>query len=317
MTGSSWVGDGTVGLDLRDLYRWCSIAADDLAGHPELRVPLRICAGAAELAQLMAGELADAVTEAAAAGTTLRAIIPCGPRGWYQPFTKLVNSRRISLAHLVVFHMDECLDWQARPLPAGHPYNFRSVMEANFYAPVDPELRVPEANRFWPAPGTVDQIAGLLADDPADLVYGGWGQDGHVAYNQARRQPYSPASLTELRSSTVRVQENNADTIVALSQREFGGGYQFVPPMSVTLGMREILAAKRIRLFSDTGSWKQTALRVGLFSAPTPEYPITLLQEHDDALLTATWDTATHPIAAHPEWDLGLLCAPPGMAPTS
>jgi glucosamine-6-phosphate deaminase len=295
-----------MGLDLRDLHRWCRVATDDLEGHPDLRTPLRICADAAEMAQLMARELTEAVTEAAAAGTTLRAIIPCGPRGWYRPFTDLVNSQRISLSHLTVFHMDECLDWQARPLPAGHPYNFRAFMEANFYGPIAPELQVPEASRIWPTPANVDQIAGMLAEDPADLAYGGWGQDGHVAYNQARRQPYRQVSLEELRGSTVRVQENNADTLVALSQREFGGAYQFVPPMSVTLGMREILGARRIRLFSDTGSWKQTALRVGLFSAPTPEYPITLLQEHDDALLTATRETATHPVALHPEWDLGL-----------
>jgi glucosamine-6-phosphate deaminase len=76
--------------------------------------------------------------------------------------------------------------------------------------------------------------------------------------------------------------------------------------MSVTLGMKECLSAKKIRLFSDTGSWKQTALRVALFSPLTPEYPITFLQEHPDALLTATIETASHPISEHPEWDLGL-----------
>lgn len=300
-----------MGLDLRDLHRWCSVATDDLESHPEARTPLRICADAAQMAQLMARELADAVSEAAATGRELRVIIPCGPRGWYQPFADLVNAERISLAGLVVFHMDECLDWQGRALPRAHPYNFRSFMEASFYGPIDAELRVRENSRHWPRPANVDEIAAMLAAAPADLAYGGWGQDGHVAYNQARRHPYSPVSLDELRNSTVRVQENNADTVVALAQREFGGAYQFVPPMSVTLGMREILGAKRIRLFSDTGSWKQTALRIGLFSEPTPEYPITLLQEHGDALLTATRETATHPIALHPEWDLGLLWARP------
>ena len=76
--------------------------------------------------------------------------------------------------------------------------------------------------------------------------------------------------------------------------------------MSVTLGMREILAARQVRLFSDTGAWKQTALRVALFAPPTTEYPITLLGEHGDALLTATIATARHPISEHGEWDLGL-----------
>ncbi len=74
--------------------------------------------------------------------------------------------------------------------------------------------------------------------------------------------------------------------------------------MSVTLGMRECLSARRVRVFSDTGSWKQTALRVALFAEPTPEYPMTLLQGHPDALVTATLDTARHPISEHPEWEL-------------
>ena len=104
----------------------------------------------------------------------------------------------------------------------------------------------------------------------------------------------------------MRIQENNLDTIIALAQRTFGSAYQFVPPMSVTLGIKECLAAKKVRLFSDTGSWKQTALRVALFAPPTAEYPITLLQDHPDALLTATVQTATHPVSEHPEWDLGL-----------
>jgi glucosamine-6-phosphate deaminase len=178
-------------------------------------------------------------------------------------------------------------------------------MERHFYGPVPTELNVPIANRHWPEPPRLAEITADLLDRPADLVYGGWGQDGHVAYNQSRRSPLSQVTVEEVRASTARVQDNNVDTVVALAQRTFGGAYQFVPPMSVTLGMREILAAERIRLFSDTGSWKQTALRVALFSAVTAEYPITLLQEHPDALLTATVETARHPIAEHPEWDLG------------
>jgi glucosamine-6-phosphate deaminase len=75
--------------------------------------------------------------------------------------------------------------------------------------------------------------------------------------------------------------------------------------MSVTLGLKECLSAKKVRLFSDTGSWKQTALRVALFGPVIAEYPMTLLQEHPDALLTATIETAKHPISENPDWDFG------------
>jgi glucosamine-6-phosphate deaminase len=295
-----------VTIDKRNLLRWCRVPVDDLVGHPDLKIPLRVCADPAEMADLMARELADAIREAAEHDAGFRVIIPCGPRAWYAVFAEIVNREQISLSHVSVFHMDETLDWEGKLLPRSHPYSFRGFMEEHFYESIDPSLRVPVRQRYWLEPGNVAEIAAVLAEEAAHLAYGGWGQDGHVAYNQARRQPYSPLALEELRASTVRVQENNADTVWALAQRELGGAYQFVPPMSVTLGIREILAARKVRLFSDTGAWKQTALRVALFSDPTPEYPITLLQEHDDALLTATRDTATHPIALHPEWDMGV-----------
>jgi len=288
----------------RDLVEWCRVPAAALEAHPGRRIPLRIVADSAEMGQLMARELADLVERQNAQGLPTRAIVPCGPSSWYAPWTTLVNERRLSLTRLSVFHMDECLDAQGHPLSPRHPYNFRAFMERHFYGEIAPDLNVPEEQRFWLLPATMERVRAALDATPVDLTLGGWGQDGHVAYNQARRHPFQRPSLDELAASTIRIQENNVDTIVALGQRTFGAAYQFVPPMSVTLGMRECLAATRIRLFSDTGAWKQTALRVALFSEPTPEYPITLLQRHPDALLTATAETARHPIAEHPEWEL-------------
>jgi glucosamine-6-phosphate deaminase len=286
-----------------ELLEWCAIPRDQLVAHPKRRLPLRLCAGHVEMAELMAVELVDEIAAARERGQHLRLIIPCGPSGWYQPFTSLINRRRVEMDHITVFHMDECLDWQGKTLPTAHPYSFRGFMQRNFYDPVDAALQVPLGQRRWPTASTLDDIAAELAAQPADLVYGGWGQDGHVAYNQARRNPFSALSLDDLRCSTVRIQENNADTIIALSQRSLGGAYQLVPPMSITLGMKQILSARKIRLFSDTGAWKQTALRIALFSPPTPEYPITLLQEHPDVQLTATHETADHPVSTHPEWE--------------
>ena len=74
--------------------------------------------------------------------------------------------------------------------------------------------------------------------------------------------------------------------------------------MSITLGIKECLSAKKVRVYSDTGSWKQTALRVALFSEPVAEYPLTLLQRHPDAVITATEETARHPISEHTDWEL-------------
>jgi len=289
-----------------ELARWCGISYDKLENHPEAKTPFRLCADSAEMGMIMARELVDQIEQHNDAGRSLRAIIPCGPACWYDPFTQLVNNEQVSLERLVVFHMDECLDWQGNDLPLSHPYSFRGFMEEQFYGPLDAHLSVPEENRHWLDAGNVEEVRDAIWSEPIDLTYGGWGQDGHIAYNQARREPYSCLTMDDIRNSTVRMQYNNTDTILALAQRTFGTAYQFVPPMSVTLGVKECLSAKKVRLFSDTGAWKQTALRVALFGPLTPEYPMTLLQEHPDALLTATVDTARHPVSEHPEWDLGL-----------
>lgn len=288
----------------QELYKWCRIPYEQLEDHPDKKVPLRIVKDSEEMGILMATEMAEEIAANNAKNKETRAIIPCGPACWYKPFTDLVNAESISLENFIVFHMDECLDWQGRELPRKHPYSFRGFMEKHFYEPVKPKLGVPVENRNWLNANNIPEIRAKITEAPIDITYGGWGQDGHVAYNQTRRHPFSHLTIEDLKNSTIRVQENNLDTIIALAQRTFGSAYQFVPPMSVTLGMKECLSANKVRLFSDTGAWKQTALRVALFGPLTPEYPITLCQEHPDVVLTATIETATHPVSENPDWEL-------------
>jgi glucosamine-6-phosphate deaminase len=291
-------------VDTRELLRWCAIPAHELPGHGDLRVRYRQVADSNEMGELMARELVETIEENNRLERQTRAIIPCGPTCWYSPFRAMVNANGVSLKRLQVFHMDECLNWEGQPLPKRHPYNFRSFMEANFYGGIHPDLAVPVGQRHWLLPSTMEEIRSAINEAPIDITIGGWGQDGHVAYNQARRHPFHHVTLDQISNSSIRIQENNIDTIVALAQRSFGSAYQLVPPMSITLGMRECLSAKKVRVYSDTGAWKQTALRVALFSEPTPEYPMTLLQTHPDAIVTATLETSRHPVSENPDWEL-------------
>jgi glucosamine-6-phosphate deaminase len=290
-------------ISKKDLYNWCKIPVEKLINHPERKVPFRLVGDSKEMGEVMARDFVEEIKSANEKGNDLRAIVPCGPKCWYAPFSRIVNEEKVSLRNLTVFHMDECLNWQGKLLPKNDPYNFRTFMEKHFYGDILPEFAVPVEQRFFPTPASIDTIKAKIAEADIDITLGGWGQDGHIAYNQTRRHPFSKISIEELRNSELRLQENNLDTIIALAQRTFGAAYQFVPPMSITLGLKECLSAKKVRLYSDTGAWKQTALRVALFSEETVEYPITLLQTHPDALITATYETATHPIAENPDWE--------------
>jgi glucosamine-6-phosphate deaminase len=296
----------TTNISPKDILEWCRIPYTDLEKHPRRKIPFRICKDSEDMGQIMSRELVDLIRKNNEQGKPTHAIIPCGPLCWYKPFTDLVNSESVNLKRLVVFHMDECLDWQGKLLPENHPQNFRTYMEKYFYEPVTTPLHVPEANRNYLLPDNLDEIREKIASTDIDITYGGWGQDGHVAFNQARRNPYSQLTIDDIRNSTVRFQDNNIDTVIALAHRSFGSAFQLVAPMSVTLGIKECLSAKKVRLFSDTGAWKQTALRIALFGPLTPDFPMTLLQDHPDTLLTATIETSRHPISEHPEWDFGI-----------
>lgn len=291
-------------MDKRKLYQWCAVPSEELMGHPERKVPLRIVKNAKELGEVMARDFVEDIKLANQEGREYKAIVPCGPKEWYAPFARMVNEEQVSLRRVTVFHMDENLDWEGKMLHPEDPSNFQTFMRRYFYGPVREELAVPEEQRFFLTPENYRQISDRILNTEIDYTLGGWGQDGHVAFNQARRDPYSTVSLEELRESTARIQNNNTDTILALAHRSFGAAWQFMPPMSLTLGIKECFRAKKIRVYSATGAWKQTALRVALFSETTPEYPMTLLQEHPDARITATQETADHPVSHHPEWKI-------------
>ena len=101
----------------KELVEWCKIPYSALESHPQLKVPFRLCRDSDEMGRIMARELIDEIKTHNQRGELTRAIIPCGPSCWYKPFTDMVDQEKVSLKGLVVFHMDECLNWQGRELP--------------------------------------------------------------------------------------------------------------------------------------------------------------------------------------------------------
>ena len=86
------------------------------------------------------------------------------------------------------------------------------------------------------------------------------------------------------------------DTIISHAERSNGGNPFAVPSLAITLGMRELLGARRIRLYTETGSWKQTILRILLFSEPTVDYPATLVRGHSDVQVVVDAASAQCPM---------------------
>ena len=51
-------------MDLKQLYAWCAMPAEELEGHPELKVPFRLVPDSAAMGRLLAEELVSDVETA-------------------------------------------------------------------------------------------------------------------------------------------------------------------------------------------------------------------------------------------------------------
>lgn len=278
------------------LFAWCRIPPEQLPNHPNAKVKLRILAQPADVHADIAATMIDELNSNNTANKMTRWILPCGPRGQYPIFTARVNNERISLKRLHAFHMDDHLDWQGRHLSLDHPYSYQGWMTRHFYGEIDPALNVPLEQRHFPNISRLDEMAEKMKQvGGIDSVFGGIGYRGHIAFNEPPRSAWYRISKEEFRDCTTRVLALNDDTLIALSQRGAGGCTDVIPPMVITVGMRELLSARRVRLYSETGAWKQTVIRILLFGNISPEIPVTYVQEHPDCVVTVDAATAACP----------------------
>lgn len=226
------------------------------------------------------------------AGRPTRLILPLGPRGQFPILARICNERRISWERTHVFFMDEYLDWQGRPIPVEHPLSFEGFARQNFFSLLDEPLRLPESQLRFPHPLKLDELAAEIdAAGGIDSCYGGIGIHGHIAFNEPPTVGLWRVSAEEFRNSMPRVVFLNPETVTMGAARWTGGDVGSFPSMAVTLGMKQLLSARRMRLYCDGGSWQRAALRAALLAEPSVEYPVSLARDHRDLLIIA--DRAT------------------------
>ena len=273
---------------------YLTISVEDL---PQLSpVTIQILPDPASLFHRLARSIADEIKGKNAAGLPTRLILPVGPAGQYPILAEICNHERISLRNTHTFNMDEYCDWQGRWIPRDHPLSFRGIMQRKFFDLIDYDLRIPAEQIHFPDPLDLDQISQDIRDvGGIDTCYGGIGYHGHIAFNEPPITRWSQVSVEAFKNSKTRIVPLAEDTIVMNSIRNTGGNPRNFPPMGVTLGMADILAAQRIRIYCPGGAWQRHAVRVALFGKPCVEYPATLLQDHPDYCLYMDLETAEPP----------------------
>lgn len=234
---------------------------------------------------------------AAAAGQPCRLIVPVGPRGQYAEFVRLCLEQSVRLEHLHLFAMDEYLDGHGRWLPADHPLSLRGWL-LRALAPLrscglDLEaITFPDPQRPAAYTEAIEQAGGV------DACFGGIGVHGHVAFNEPPDLRHGAPDPDILAAAPTRVVSLTPETIVMNSIRANGGDLAAFPSQAVTVGLAEIRAARRLRLYGDGGAWQRSVLRRALFAPPDVAWPVTLLSGHPDYTLTVDADTAAPTLGA-------------------
>ncbi len=250
----------------------------------QAKIPFRLLPDIPTLLEHFARSIADEIKLHNERGEPTRLILPVGPVKHYPKLVEITNREHISWKNVHVFQMDEFLDWQGRLIPESHPLSFVGFMRGELFAKIDAELRLPEGQYHFPHPFRIDEISEQI--DKAggvDCCYGGIGYHGHVAFNEPPISRWHKVPVEELRESLTRVVSLGADSIVVQSIGSAGGDSGAIPPMAVTLGMKDILASRKIRVYLGGGERHRAIFRIAVAGEVSTDYPATLMQGHPDA----------------------------------
>lgn len=230
-----------------------------------------------DMAETMLSEIGAAV----ATGHAATLIVPVGPVEQYPTLAKLANDRRIDLRDVCFINMDEYLDDDDHWIDRDHPLSFRGFMDRLFYERLDRELAPRPENRVFPDPADCDAIGQLIdRRGGVDVCFGGIGINGHIAFNEPPG-PDENVSDEEFARLPTRVLSLSCETRT-INGVTVGGEPSVVPRRAVTVGMKECLAARKLRFFCSR-PWQSAVVRRALHGPVGAACPASFMRTHPDA----------------------------------
>ncbi|MSU49677.1 MAG: glucosamine-6-phosphate isomerase [Opitutus sp.] len=274
------------------MFDHLQISAADLGRGTAVKVRVAgdMVATACDLAEAMKQEILAAQHRGGAA--TL--IVPVGPIDQYPLLARMIDDERIDCREVMFINMDEYLTADDDYVPADHPLSFRGYMDRAFYRRLDSALAPRPANRVFPEPRDGGRLQQLIAQrGGVDACFGGIGINGHLAFNEPP-EPGAELGVEEFAELPTRALSLSRETRT-INSVTVGGEIGIVPRRAVTVGMKEILAARRLRFYCNR-PWQSAVVRRVLHGPITSACPASLLRRHPDAMITVADYVAAPPI---------------------
>ncbi len=273
---------------MRDIM---SIPPEELGKGSPIKV--EILERRADVANDFARVMAAKIRENNALGKPTAFILPVGPTGQYRRLARLCNLEGLSCRNLITINMDEYCLADGRWVPFDHPMGFRGFMEREFFSLLDDDKKVRQENIVFPDPQDLEALPRRIEDvGGVDIAFGGIGINGHIAFNEAMSE--EEISAEEFRELSTRLIDLAAETVAINAATGVGGDLKAVPPKAVTVGMKEILAARQLHFYLDW-PWQRAVVRRALHGPVTPAFPASFLQTHPQSTITMSAEVAALP----------------------
>jgi glucosamine-6-phosphate deaminase len=273
------------------LPEYLAVSAADLGKGQPVRV--RIGGDQAWLAEDLAKAMLEEIEQGEATGQGATLIVPVGPVDQFPILAQKINEQKISCARALFINMDEYLDEDDEWVPEEHPLSFRGYMDRAFYSLLDPDLAPPLENRIFPDPQKLEALSELISNrGGVDACFGGIGINGHLAFNEPP-EPGETMSAEQFAALRTRVLNLSRETRT-INSVTVGGELAVIPTRAITVGMKEILASRRLRFYCNR-PWQSAVVRRALHGPITSACPASLLRTHPDAMLTVVDYVAAPP----------------------
>lgn len=202
------------------------------------------------------------------------------PLGMYKELVRRHSAEGLDFSTTRTFNLDEYLG-----IAVEHPGSYHTYMKEQLFDHVNIDLsrtHLPKPNPESPEDEAARFSQLLEQYGPCDLQVLGIGTNGHIGFNEPGTSFSAKTAVVELAESTIQA---NAPV--------FGTDPESMPTHAITMGIAEIMTARKILLLAN-GASKADIMKLALQGPVTEDVPASVLQRHPNVVVLCDEAAASH-----------------------
>lgn len=265
------------------------------------KIPVQIFATSKEGSAFIAAEIATLIRTKQSVDQTCVLGLATGssPISIYRELVRMHKENGLSFQNVITFNLDEYYPLDRDAIQSywnfmhHHLFNHVDIKPENIHIP-NGEWNQDDIKKYCKEyEEKIEAVGGI------DLQILGIGNNGHIGFNEPGSSIYSKTRLVTLENSTRIANAKNFQNISR------------VPRLAITMGISNIMKAKRIILLA--WGMKAAIVAKSVEGVITEQIPASLLQTHNDCLFVIDQQAATELTRSKSPWLTGEIEWSPKM----